>query len=66
MRAYVNSLIDNWTLKCIHSSTIGDIIDCQDTYEKVRVFFLFLSIFRYIWSCKYNINQFVTGHIKTP
>ena len=20
----INSLIDNWTLKCIHSSTIGD------------------------------------------
>ncbi len=36
MRA--NSCTDNWTLKHIRVPTIGDTIDCQDTYVKVRVF----------------------------
>lgn len=58
--------IDNWTLKPVCVSTIGDTIDCQDTYVKIRVFSYFLRIFHYIWSCEDKFNQFVTGHIKNP
>ena len=37
----VYMFIDNWTLTPVCVSTIGDIIDCRDTYEKVRVFSCF-------------------------
>lgn len=59
------SKTDRWCKLCGGSNPSSSaIIDCRDTYEKVRVFFLFLSIICYIWSCEYNFNQFVTGHIK--
>ncbi len=35
---------DNWTSPPVCESTIEDILDCQDTYIKVRVFFFLLKI----------------------
>lgn len=40
--------LDNWYFKPLCVRTIGDTIDCQNTYEKVRVFSIFLLFSPYI------------------
>lgn len=39
---------DNWYFKPLCVRTIGDTIDCQDTYVKIRVFYYFFEDFLYL------------------